>query len=108
MGQLSKKVGRRIKEMREQLGIKQYSLAEELNMEPSNLTRIEGGYQLPKEENLVRIADCLNVQVKDLFDFPEEYPKNDALQEIVKILENMSEDKINFIYNFIKMYNNQK
>ncbi len=108
MGQLSKKVGRRIKEMREQRGIKQYLLAEKLNMEPSNLTRIEGGYQLPKEENLVKIADCLDVKVKDLFDFPDELPKKDMLEEICVMLKNMPADKINFVYNFIKLYNNQK
>ena len=51
MGNLSKKVGRRIKQLRESLKIKQFELAEMLDMEPSNLTRIESGYQMPKEEN---------------------------------------------------------
>ena len=50
MGNLSKKVGRRIKQLRESLKIKQFELAEMLDMEPSNLTRIESGYQMPKEE----------------------------------------------------------
>lgn len=56
MGNLSKKVGRRIKQLRESLKIKQFELAEMLDMEPSNLTRIESGYQMPKEENLVKIG----------------------------------------------------
>ena len=61
MGNLSKKVGRRIKQLRESLKIKQFELAEMLDMEPSNLTRIESGYQMPKEENLVKIAGILGV-----------------------------------------------
>ena len=64
MGNLSKKVGRRIKQLRESLKIKQFELAEMLDMEPSNLTRIESGYQMPKEENLVKIAGILGVKEK--------------------------------------------
>lgn len=64
MGNLSKKVGRRIKQLRESLKIKQFELAEMLDMEPSNLTRIESGYQMPKEENLVKIAGILGVKKK--------------------------------------------
>ena len=75
MGNLSKKVGRRIKQLRESLKIKQFELAEMLDMEPSNLTRIESGYQMPKEENLVKIAGILGVKEKDLFDFGEEQNK---------------------------------
>ena len=62
MGELSKKVGKRIKQIRESQNIKQCVLAEKLNMEPSNLTRIESGYQLPKEDNLLKIAKILNVE----------------------------------------------
>ena len=68
MGELRKKVGKRIKEIRESLNIKQFELADMLDMEPSNLTRIESGYQFPKEENISKIASKLGVEEKDLFE----------------------------------------
>ena len=79
---LSKKVGMRIKQIRESQGIKQCVLAEKLNMEPSNLTRIESGYQLPKEENLQKIANVLGVEVKDLFDFSQDIKKDELIERL--------------------------
>jgi len=104
MGELSKKVGKRIKDIREILGLKQYVLAEKLNMEPSNLTRIENGNQLPKEENLVKIAEILNVEIKDLFTFPSEEEKQIKINHIKSMLDDFKENEIEFLYNFLKLY----
>ena len=108
MGELSKKVGQKIKQIRESLGIKQYELAEKLNMEPSNLTRIESGMQLPKEENLSKIAKALNVEVKDLFDFQDEISKEEFENKIMNLIKTFDLTEIEFIYNFIKMYKYSK
>ena len=104
MGELSKKVGKRIKQIRESQNIKQCILAEKLNMEPSNLTRIESGYQLPKEENMQKIAAILNVDVKDLFDFHDEYSKEILRDKIINIVENSSLNEVRFLYDFMKLY----
>ena len=104
MGELSKKVGKRIKQIRESQNIKQCVLAEKLNMEPSNLTRIESGYQLPKEDNLLKIAKILNVNVKDLFDFQEEYSKEVLSEKIINIIQKSSLSEIRFLYDFMKLY----
>ena len=102
MGNLSKKVGRRIKQLRESLKIKQFELAEMLDMEPSNLTRIESGYQMPKEENLVKIAGILGVKEKDLFDFGEEQNKEELIQKINSLLEQSDKPELEYIYNSIR------
>ena len=102
MGNLSKKVGRRIKQLRESLKIKQFELAEMLDMEPSNLTRIESGYQMPKEENLVKIAGILGVKEKDLFDFGEEQNKEELIQKINSLLEQCDKPELEYIYNSIR------
>lgn len=101
MGQLSKKVGKRIKEIRESLNIKQYELAEKLEMEPSNLTRIESGYQKPKEENLTKIADILGVKEMDLFDFGDVNSKTELISKIDEILQQSSEAEINYFYKLL-------
>lgn len=108
MGDLSKKVGRRIKKIREANKIKQYALAEMLGMEPSNLTRIESGLQLPKEENLLKIADILHVEVKDLFEFNEEKTTDEIKDKTIQIISNLNSDEIGFVYEFLKLYKNFK
>ena len=65
----NEKLGRRIRELRIANNLKQSQLADILEMERTNLTRIEGGNQRPNDEDLVKIAKILNVQIKDLFDF---------------------------------------
>ncbi len=104
MGFLSKKVGKRIKELREQQNIKQYELAEKLNMEPSNLTRIESGYQMPKEDNITKIATCLGVQEKDLFDFKKTYSKNELIDKITKFLNNSTQEKVEYYYKLLEIF----
>ena len=106
VGDLSKKVGRRIKKIREANKIKQYALAEMLGMEPSNLTRIESGLQLPKEENLLKIADILHVEVKDLFEFDNEESIDTIKDKIIKIISKLEQKEIEFVYNFLKLYKN--
>lgn len=101
MGELSKKVGKRIKEIREGLNIKQFELAEMLEMEPSNLTRIESGYQFPKEENLSKIALMLGVNEKDLFDFGHIKSKDKLIKSINKMLDDLSQKEVEYIYKSI-------
>lgn len=108
MGELSKKVGQKIKQIREARKIKQYALAEQLMMEPSNLTRIESGYQLPKEENLIKIARALNVEIKDLFDFNKRNTKDYLKKRVINIIDNFDSKELDFIYNFLKLYETQK
>ena len=104
MGELSKNLGRRIKQIREMRGIKQVTLAERLNMEPSNLTRIESGYQFPKEENLVKIAQILEVEVGDLFQNNNQVSREEMLSKVSDIINKMDNEDVEFLYNFLKLY----
>ncbi len=101
MSDLSEKLGLRIKELRIKKGLKQCDLADKLNMERSNFTRIESGKQRPNDENLVKIAQALNVEVKDLFDFEHEKPEKELMSEIIEILQSHPERTKDF-YNIIK------
>ena len=98
MGELRKKVGKRIKEIRESLNIKQFELADMLDMEPSNLTRIESGYQFPKEENISKIASKLGVEEKDLFDFAHIKTKQELIELINILLSDLNEKEMEYFY----------
>ena len=52
MEKLSEIIGKRNKEIRESKNIKQVQLAEMVDMEPTNLSKLEKGIHLPKKEKL--------------------------------------------------------
>lgn len=99
---LSTKLGLRIKELRTAKNIKQCELADMLNMERSNLTRIENGKQRPTDENLEKIANILNVEIKELFDYNHIQPKQELINSIQSMLNNLEEKELQYIYKTIE------
>ena len=95
---LSKKVGQRIRELRENRSLKQVELAELINMEPSNLSKLENGNQFPKEENIVKLAAVLNVEVKDLFNFGHIKTREQLLESINHFANESDTAVLEFIY----------
>ncbi|AKX95661.1 transcriptional regulator [Moorella thermoacetica] len=53
-------IGKRIKELREKIGLTQEELAERVQISRSALANYESGYREPKGEILVRFAKALN------------------------------------------------
>ena len=92
------KLGKRIREIRLSKGYKQSELADLLNMERSNLTRIESGKQNPKEENLEKLASILDVEIKDFFDFEHQKTRKELTDKIIKLLSELSDNEIKFCY----------
>lgn len=60
-------IGRVIKALRVEQGLKLEPLANDLDLATSTLSRIESGRHKPALDNLVRIADALGVRVSDIF-----------------------------------------
>lgn len=61
------KVGIRIKEVREINGLTQFDLAEKVKLlNQSQICKIENGSRSLKVEELINIADALNVSISDL------------------------------------------
>ncbi len=101
---LSKKVGKRIKELRERAGLKQFELAEKLEMEPTNLSKIENGVFIPREEKLYKIANSLNVEIKDLFDIDHIDSNENIIQKISQYLTLLDNKDLVFFYKILKVF----
>lgn len=101
MGEISKKLGLRIKELREKQGYTQLKLAEILNMEASNLSKIERGVQIPKEESLEKLAQAFNVNLRDLFDYEHFNDKSLLISKINKILESSDIETVQRYYKIL-------
>ena len=101
MGEISKKLGLRIKELREKHGFTQLKLAEILNMEASKLSKIERGIQIPKEESLENISRALGVEVRELFNYGHFKDKKSLISEIDKILESSDTKTVQKYYKLL-------
>ena len=101
MGEIARKLGLRIKELREKQGLTQLKLAEILDMEASNLSKIERGIQIPKEESLEKISSALNVDVKELFNYTHIVNKKDLISKINILLENSNEETLQRYYRIL-------
>lgn len=101
MGEIARKLGLRIKELREKQGLTQLKLAEILDMEASNLSKIERGIQIPKEESLENISNALNVDVKELFNYTHIVNKKDLISKINILLENSNEETLQRYYRIL-------
>lgn len=98
----NKKLGLRIRELRLTKGIKQGELADMLNMERSNLTRIESGKQRPNDDNLIKLAEIFEVEIKDIFDFEHTTKTvNQLKKDITHNIQNLNTKELNYINKMI-------
>lgn len=65
-------VGRTIRILREDLGLKQYELAAVAKVHPQTINRIEKGHTTPDLATLHRLAEALGVPVGQLLDSKSE------------------------------------
>jgi len=101
---LNKQIGKRIQEIRESKKIKQFELAEMLDIEPSNLSKIETGIYFPRGDKLLNIVDALGVELKDLFDTDHIKSKEELIKIINEYLLVLNETELGFFYKSIKSY----
>lgn len=79
-------LGSRIKEIRKLRKLSQEELSEKINIDPKHLSRIEVGRGFPSLDTLERLADVLNVDIKDLFEFSHKAPSQRELKETLNSL----------------------
>ena len=101
MGEIARKLGLRIKELREKQGLTQLKLAEILDMEASNLSKIERGIQIPKEESLENISNALKVDVKELFNYTHIINRQELISTLTALLENTNEETLQRYYRIL-------
>jgi transcriptional regulator, XRE family len=108
MSTLSMQVGKRIKELREARNLKQVELAELIDMEATNLSKLEKGVHLPKEDNLNKITSALNVDIKELFDFGHLKSREELVSDINTLFEQSTLEEIQFFHKILMSYKELK
>ena len=87
-------LGARIKELRKARRLSQAQLSEKINIEPKHLSRIEVGRSYPSLKTLEKIANALDVEMKDLFEFMHFVSDKELNDNINKLIREADKDKL--------------
>ncbi len=99
---LKKNIGEKIKFFRKKRGLSQQELAELVDIEMKSLSRIESGHNYPQCENLVAIAQVLNVLPWQLY-FSDETESIAKMKENIILSMDNNENNIPKIYQYIQL-----
>lgn len=96
MGNLQKKFGKKIRQLRKAKGLTQERLAEKARLEPTYIGAVERGERNLTIDNIEKIAKGLNMKPYKFFIFqPETLTKEPDVtkEQILDILETLPKDK---------------
>ena len=97
-------LGARIRELRKIRGLSQERLAEMVNIEPRQISRIEGGKSYPSLDRLERFSQVLNVPLKTFFEFGHLDDSGVRDGKITEIMKELGEDYKQIIYRIVKSF----
>lgn len=102
---VSSKVGKRIREYRNQAGLSQEKLAHMANINFNFLGDVERGKKKPSIDTLEKLLTALNVSFEEFFNFEAKvkpYRESSALDRLNIDLKKRSTQEIELIYNIVK------
>lgn len=83
---IDKRIGRRIKECRENIGLTQEQFAEKIGMASNYISTVERGASFPRCENLIAIINGLGVSADaifcDVLDQPTDFQKSRIFKDL--------------------------
>ena len=85
-------LGKRIKELRKQQNFTQEQLAEKMNIDQRNLSKIECGNNFITSDTLSRIVTALNIEPSELFLFKHLQEESILKEELLNAIKNEKTD----------------
>lgn len=101
MTSIKVKFGKRLRELRKSKGFTQEQIAEIIDIEPPNFSKIENGLHFPQPDKIEKIAKAIGVEVQELFAFEHKLEKKDLIKYITKSLESFDIKTLELVYKFV-------
>lgn len=92
----------RIKQLRKSRGLTQEKLAELIGRDTKHISKLEIAGSYPSIETLERIANVLDVEIKEFFNFDGLKDKNYIKDEFKKLLQYADEKHLQILYKIHK------
>lgn len=102
MNEFKKQLGRKIKEIRLKLRLKQDEFSAKIGIEPPTLSNIETGKTTPTLITIKNIIDAFNIEPNDLFDCKHLLDESSVDKEVKIIYQKLSLDKKQYFLRLIK------
>lgn len=104
MESTKKLLGARIKELRKSRKMTQEKLAEMIGVDPKYVSFIEVGRSAPSLEAMEKIAQALDVDIKDLFEFSHHAARPASIEQIDDILKDVPDDQLKIIHRIVRAF----
>lgn len=106
MEQALKNLGKRIAEIRNKRNMTQDKLAELTNYSTNHIAKLESARTNPSFALLVSIANALDVELKELFNFPEQHTTDYIRNKLTKEINKTDNETLKNLYDFYTMLKN--
>lgn len=111
MSEITKITGKKIRRLRNDLGLSQEKLAEKANLDYRSIGAAERGERNLSLESLVRVAKALNVNLDTLLPVAEKYKgkseRESLMRELEERLEHVELSTLRFLINISKQILNE-
>lgn len=95
--EFKKQFGQRIRQLRKAKNLTQEKLAECVDIDTQHLCKTENGMHFPSLKNILKIANGLEVEPANLFDFKNN-EKNESIYKINYMIKNkLSAEELKFV-----------
>ncbi|MGD0229834.1 MAG: helix-turn-helix transcriptional regulator [Syntrophorhabdales bacterium] len=94
-------IGKRIKEARQAKGLSQEALSEKIGMSAKYLSSVERGKENPTLDTLIKLADALEVEASELFNYQHERSPEELRQLISHLMDKGHDEKLRLMAKII-------
>lgn len=94
MSDSKKLIGERIGKLRKARRLTQSELAEKIGLDNSHLSRLETGKHYPSLDSLEAMAQALDVELRDFFEFHTQETENQLRASLIEIAQTAPEPVI--------------
>ena len=95
---LKKIFAQNLKQTRKKRGLTQEKLAELVEVAPRHISFLETGRSFPSSDLIERICTVLNIKYADLFNFEEEFSRDEIINRLSTILPTLDDEKLKYLY----------
>ncbi len=94
-------IGLKIKELRKRKHLSQEELADIIDVNFRTIQRIETGCNVPSLETLAKLAQAFGIKVRDFFDCEYLNSREEIIESINLIINNLDDEKLRTFYKVI-------
>jgi transcriptional regulator with XRE-family HTH domain len=94
-------IGKRIKEARQAKRLSQEALSEKIGMSAKYLSSVERGKENPTLDTLIKLADALEVEASELFNYQHERSPEELRQLVSRLMDEGQDEKLRLMAKII-------